>query len=305
MPDIHARGVRFNVLTMGDAGPALVFVHGLMIDNLSSFYMSIAPALSKSARVILYDLRGHGRSEQPPTGYTADDMADDLDGILAALDLPDPRVIVVGHSFGGYIALRFATRHPDRVAGLVLLEAHSGMADFGAQMQQTMALEGEERNELVRKLFGHWLSKHAARGQADPAPAQAVPPDVTQVDPDALDADARSTVAMVGRLQRRRRNPLVDTAQRLAASTSFSRDVAAAMPLADAAIAAIACPVLALYGAESELVRDGDRLARLLPRCELRMIEGCAHGILFHATAEVRDAMLAWLAATWPRAPGA
>ena len=97
---------RFNVLTLGDAGPTLVFVHGVMIDNLSSFYLSIAPALAKAARVILYDLRGHGRSEQPPSGYTTDDMADDLDGILAALDLPDPRVIVVGHSFGGYIALR-------------------------------------------------------------------------------------------------------------------------------------------------------------------------------------------------------
>ncbi len=302
MPDIHARGVRFNVLTMGDAGPTLVFVHGVMIDNLSSFYLSIAPALAKAARVILYDLRGHGRSEQPPSGYTTDDMADDLDGILAVLDLPDPRVIVVGHSFGGYIALRFATRRPERVAGLVLLEAHSGMADFGAQMEQTMALAGEERNELVRKLFGHWLTKHAARGHGDSATADAEPVAGAQVDPDALDADARSTVAMVGRLQRRRRSPLVDTAQRLAEATSFGRDVAAAMPLADAAIAAIAVPVLALYGAQSDLVPDGERLARLLPRCELRLIDGCAHGILFHATAEVREAMLAWLAATWPHA---
>lgn len=305
MPDIYARGVRFNVLTMGEGGPTLVCVHGVMIDNLSSFYMSIAPALSKSARVILYDLRGHGRSEQPPTGYTSDDMADDLDGILAALDLPDPRVIVVGHSFGGYIALRFATRHPERVAGLVLLEAHSGMADFGAQMQQTMALEGEERNELVRRLFGHWLSKHAARGQAEAGTPDAAQVDARPVDPGALDTDARSTVAMVDRLQRRRRSPLVDKAQRLAEETSFSRDVAAAMSLTDAAIAGIACPVLALYGAQSDLVPDGDRLARLLPYCRLRRIEGCAHGILFHATAEVREAILAWLAVTWPRPPGA
>lgn len=300
MPDLHARGVRFNVLTMGDAGPTLVFVHGVMIDNLSSFYLTIAPALAKSARVILYDLRGHGRSEQPPSGYTTDDMADDLDGILAALDLPNPRVIVVGHSFGGYIALRFATRHPERVAGLVLLEAHSGMADFGAQMEQTMALKGEARHELVRKLFGHWLTRHAARGHS--AAADATPVDGAQVDPDALDADAQSAVAMVDRLQPRRRSPLVDTAQRLAEATTFGRDVAAAMPLSDAAIAAIACPVLALYGAQSDLVPDGERLARLLPHCELRMIDGCAHGILFHATVEVREAMLAWLAATWPDA---
>ncbi len=297
MPDIHARGVRFNVLTMGDAGPTLVFVHGVMIDNLSSFYLSIAPALAKSAQVILYDLRGHGRSEQPPAGYTTDDMADDLAGILDALALRGRRVIVVGHSFGGYIALRFATRHPEYIAGLVLLEAHSGMADFGAQMQRTMALDGEERNELIQKLFGNWLTKHAARGQAVPVPA-----DPEQVDLSSLDADRRSTVAMVGRLQRRRRSPLVESAQRLAQNTSFGRDIAAVVPLPDATIAAIACPVLALYGAQSDLVPDGRRLARVLPNCTLQMIEGCAHGILFHATVEVRDAMLAWLSATWPRA---
>ncbi len=291
MADIHARGVRFNVLRMGKAGPTLILVHGVMIDNLSSFYLSIAPALAQSAQVILYDLRGHGRSEQPPTGYTTDDMADDLAGILDGLALPDPRVIVVGHSFGGYIALRFATRHPDRIAGLVLLEAHSGVADFGAQMATTMALEGEARTELMRTLFGHWLAKHSARGEVDPA----------NVTVDELDADARSTMAMFGRLRRRRRTPLVDTAQRLAADTSFARDVAAAKSLTDAAIADITCPVLALYGGDSELVADGTRLAHLLPQCELQLIAGSAHGILFHATAEVREAMLEWLGRHWPR----
>jgi len=295
MPDVLARGVRFNVLTMGEAGPVLVFVHGVLIDNLSSFYLSIAPGLAKVARVILFDLRGHGRSEQPPSGYTTDDMVEDLTGILDALDLSAVQVIVVGHSFGGYIALRFATRHPERVAGLVLLEAHSGMADFGAQMRDTMLLEGEARDERVAKLFSHWLAKHAARG----APGVATL-DHDDVDPTTLDADARSTMAMVGRLRRRRRSPLVDTAQRLAARTTFSRDVAAATPLPDAAIAQIRCPVLAIYGTESDLVADGRRLSALLQQCDLRMIEDCAHGILFHSTQEVRDAMLGWLSTHWP-----
>src|SRR6185369_396766 len=101
--------------------------------------MSIAPAIAKRARVLLYDLRGHGRSEQPPSGYTIDDMVDDLRGLVDA-EAADQPVVVVGHSFGGHVALRFALRHRDRTAALILLEAHSGVAEFGAQMAQTLAL---------------------------------------------------------------------------------------------------------------------------------------------------------------------
>ena len=89
MPDVVARGLRFNVVRMGRGDPVLVLVHGLLIDNHASFYMSIAPALSKHASVVLYDLRGHGNSGQPPSGYGTDDMAADLAGILDALELRD------------------------------------------------------------------------------------------------------------------------------------------------------------------------------------------------------------------------
>lgn len=285
MLDVQAGGVRLNVLRMGEAGPVVAMVHGLLIDNHASFYMTLAPELRKRARVVLYDLRGHGRSEQPPTGYTAEDMADDLHGMLEALGLGSEPLVLVGHSFGGHIALRYATLHPGRLSGLVLLESFSGGAELGALMAETLNLEGEARTAKVKELFGHWLTKHAARGHVDP----------DHLDLASLDADRRSTVEKMRRLGRRRRSPMVDTAQALRDRTTFVEDLSEVRPLPDEGLARITCPALALYGGDSDLLLEGRRLASVLPRCTLRVLPGHGHGILFHATGEVRAAITAWM----------
>lgn len=73
-------------------------------------------------RVVAYDRRGHGRSDQPPGGYDMDTFADDLAAVMQALDLRD--AVLVGHSMGGGEVVRYVTRHgTDRVAKLVLLGA--------------------------------------------------------------------------------------------------------------------------------------------------------------------------------------
>ena len=285
MADVVARGVRFNVMRMGQGEPAVVFVHGLLIDNLASFYMSVAPALARHASVILYDLRGHGKSEQPPGGYGTDDMAADLAGILDALELTDRRVVAVGHSFGGSIALRFAARFPERVRGLALLEALPDAAGFGKQVAATIGLEGDERDRKLAELFGRWLARHNARGQAD----------LAALDPAELDPDGRLTLAKVIRFKRRRASPMAETARRLRDETSLLRDLVATRDVDDLALSRVTCPALALYGEHSDLRADGERLAARLPRCRLEIVPGCAHGILFQATDRVRDSLLAWM----------
>lgn len=277
MADVFARGVRFNVLRMGRGAAAVVFVHGLPLDNHSSFFMTLAPEVAKHARVVLYDLRGHGRSEQPATGYSGQEMAADLAAIVEALG--ESRVIVVGHSFGGYVALRFAADHPDRVQGLVLLDAQSGVAEIGARIGASMALEGEARDRKIKEVFGDWLARHAARGHVD----------LDAVDLDDLDADGRATAKFAGRLARRRRSPMVETATRLRDETTFARDLTGTAPIDDATLARIACPTLALYGEVSDLRPEGERLAGVMPHCRLVIVPGCAHGILFHATEFVRE----------------
>ena len=137
MADVTVDGVRFNVVQLGPppdvprAGPPVVFVHGLIVDNLSSFYYTLAPVVAREVDVLCYDLRGHGRSDRPLTGYRLEDAVADLSGILDATGLTGP-VQLVGNSFGGTIVLSTALWAPQRVAAIALIEAHpafDGWAD--------------------------------------------------------------------------------------------------------------------------------------------------------------------------------
>ncbi|HYF38636.1 MAG TPA: alpha/beta hydrolase, partial [Gemmatimonadales bacterium] len=75
----------------------------------------------RTHRAIAMDLRGHGRSEPPRDGnYSFAGMAADVQAVVA--DLHIPRFVLVGHSLGGGVALTYAGLHPDRVAGLLLLD---------------------------------------------------------------------------------------------------------------------------------------------------------------------------------------
>lgn len=103
--------------------PVVVFLHGLAVDNLSSFYCPLAvPAARAGHEAVLYDLRGHGRSERPPDGYDSRTAVRDLFELLGALGLGGRPVHLVGNSYGGTLALHAALARPGPVTGLTLLE---------------------------------------------------------------------------------------------------------------------------------------------------------------------------------------
>ncbi|MDD9375428.1 alpha/beta hydrolase [Streptomyces sp. ZAF1911] len=103
--------------------PVVVFLHGLVVDNLSSFYCPLAVPVARAGHeVVLYDLRGHGRTERPATGYDSRTAVRDLFALLGALGLGRRPVHLVGNSYGGTLALHAALARPDLVAGLTLLE---------------------------------------------------------------------------------------------------------------------------------------------------------------------------------------
>lgn len=101
-------------------GPEVVLIHGLASD-LAFWYLGIVPLLARGFTVTAFDLRGHGYSAMPPEGYTSRDLAADTLELMDHLGIA--RAHLVGHSFGGSVALHAALLAPERVITLVLADA--------------------------------------------------------------------------------------------------------------------------------------------------------------------------------------
>ena len=103
----------------GSGGLPVVFVHSLA--GNSTHWSKQLEHLRRTRRAVALDLRGHGRSERPRNGdYTIAGMAGDVAAVVDTLGLD--KFVLVGHSMGGGVALEYAGAHPDRVAGLVLVD---------------------------------------------------------------------------------------------------------------------------------------------------------------------------------------
>jgi len=118
VPRIQVNNLGFHYWQSGQ-GPDIVLVHGLG-GNLAGWHLGVVPELQQEYRVLTYDLRGHGRSDATPAGYTTGDMVQDLRGIIDALEIES--AAVVGHSWGGDIAIHFAQLHPSYVSELIVIE---------------------------------------------------------------------------------------------------------------------------------------------------------------------------------------
>lgn len=119
MPVEIINGRKVHVQTVG-TGPDVVIVHGLL-SSITSWYFAVAPALATEYRVLMYDLRGHGLSEFSKSGYGLKSMTGDLSDVVTCHAGSAP-IVLIGHSYGAVIALRYALDHPERVRRLVLVE---------------------------------------------------------------------------------------------------------------------------------------------------------------------------------------
>jgi pimeloyl-ACP methyl ester carboxylesterase len=117
----HANGITLHYLEYG-AGPELILVHGLTA-NAHSFEALIAAGLADNFRVIVPDLRGRGLSSKPASGYSLEDHAMDLLGLLDYLGLQ--KVVFGGHGYGGYLAYLMASEYPERVGRCIAIDSPS------------------------------------------------------------------------------------------------------------------------------------------------------------------------------------
>lgn len=162
--DVNGLGTNVQRLPAADGAPVVVFVHGILTDSLASYYFTLAPALAAAGfDVIMYDLRGHGRSERPASGYQLERFVADLAGLLDALNVRS-RVHVVGNSFGGTVAFGFAAAHPDRVRSLAMIEGEPATAEWAVKMAANLRRATEQ---LVLAEALEWITQrynaHTAR----------------------------------------------------------------------------------------------------------------------------------------------
>jgi 3-oxoadipate enol-lactonase len=105
--------------------PPVVLAHGLLMDH--EMFAPQVEALRSLYRIISWDARCHGETETTDDPFTYGDLADDLRGLLD--DLGIERAVIGGMSQGGFVALRFALKHPERAAALILLSTQAGTED--------------------------------------------------------------------------------------------------------------------------------------------------------------------------------
>jgi len=111
-------GMSFHYRDWGGSGQPVVLFHGLA--STCHIWDMVAPILAQDYTVIAVDQRGHGLSDKPDEGYDIDSVTQDALGVIKGLGVDNP--VVIGHSWGGSVALNMAVEAPESVKGLVWVD---------------------------------------------------------------------------------------------------------------------------------------------------------------------------------------
>jgi len=144
-----------------ESGPAVVLIHGIGGDAKTA-WAALVPALSKDYQLIALDLPGFGESTAGNHHYSPDKYAQVLDHLIARF--VDEPVILIGHSLGGAVALRYAGRYPDRVSRLHLISVPGILhrASYSEFLASREADSGEDAEYLL-PVIGRAIRKFVRR----------------------------------------------------------------------------------------------------------------------------------------------
>ncbi|MGA9272236.1 MAG: alpha/beta hydrolase [Candidatus Cybelea sp.] len=212
----------------GSGTPAFVFVHGWQGDR--SVWRGIVAALGPEIRAITVDQRGGGDSNGAPGPYALERLAADLHDLVTALDVAP--VVIVGHSMGGTVALRFAVDYPEATRGLVLIAPvpASGGGFSERRVEYLRATAGDP--VAVRQWLARTLSAEHDAATLDRlcAVAALTPREA------ALESFASWGFADFADATRRIKAPALVIAPEHDAAESVERNVAALLPNAEYAV---------------------------------------------------------------------
>jgi pimeloyl-ACP methyl ester carboxylesterase len=271
MPKVSVDGINFHYQQVGE-GSDVIMVHGIT-GNLAIWHLEIIPALMGQYKFTTYDLRGHGYSDMPPSGYTTADHAGDLARIMDQLGIA--HASVVGHSFGADVALHFAILNPDRVDKLVLVEpAIQALAHL------------RERKDWVG--WEYWRQKLALGGVT-------IPPE-KWYDDEYLVRQSINIPKVFGfrKGMQRRAAPLT----KLMETTSVAADYRDVAGMTLDKISAVEHPTLLVYGEDSVFLGTYEYLKAHLLNCKPVLIPESEHYGPLEQPATLIDALRQFLPST-------
>ena len=132
---IHYKNTKIAFSSSGK-GTTIVLLHGFLENK--TMWSEMVPELSKRNRVICIDLLGHGQTECMGYVHSMELMATAVEAVLRHLRIR--RVLFVGHSLGGYVALAFAEKHPEKVKGVCLMNSTPGADDKDRVQMRSAAI---------------------------------------------------------------------------------------------------------------------------------------------------------------------
>ena len=118
LPDIELSYLEWQPETGKEKVPRLLLLHGLA--DSASVWTSLGNYLSNRYHIVAPDMRGHGESSKPKTGYTFESAIADLEALMAHLNWPDAHIL--GHSWMGKLAPIWARQNPDRFGSMILVD---------------------------------------------------------------------------------------------------------------------------------------------------------------------------------------
>jgi pimeloyl-ACP methyl ester carboxylesterase len=166
MPTIKVNGVELYYKESGSGPETIVFSHGLLMDH--TMFEDQRKAFDKQYRVIAYDHRGQGQSQDTGSGYDMDTLTEDAAALIQALNAAPCHF--AGLSMGGFIGLRLAARHPDLVRSLTLMNTAANAEPFPSRMRYNLLGQmvkvmspGPFVSIAVKELFGRSTRNDPAR----------------------------------------------------------------------------------------------------------------------------------------------